>query len=64
MKVTKFFDKYLQNDAKISICNEFGSILYNGTVGRTPFFLIQDKELVKVEWLDGYNELFIDIKSV
>ena len=64
MKVTKFFDTYLQDDSKISICNELGSILYNGTVGHTPFFLIKDKELLKVEWLDGYNELFVDIKSV
>lgn len=64
MKVTEFFDKYLQDDAKISICNEFGSILYNGTVGHTPFFLIKNKEFVKVESIDGCDELFIDMKSV
>lgn len=64
MKVTEFFNKYLQDNAKISICNEFGSILYNGTVGHTPFFLIKDKELLKVEWCDGYDEIFIDMKSL
>ena len=61
MKATQFFEKFLKDETKISIHNDRGSILYNGSAGKTPYFLLKNAAVVSIDAGDEYSGVFIEI---
>lgn len=60
MKVKTFFEKYLNTDAIICLCEEeSGNINYTGRLGDAPFWTWQGREFIKVEGLCEENDLMI-----
>lgn len=61
MKATQFFEKFLKDYTRISLCNDRGSILYNGSAGKTPYFLIKNTVVVSIDAGDEQSGVFIEI---
>lgn len=59
MKVKTFFEKYLNDDSIICLCEENGNINYTGRLGDAPFWAWQGREFIKVEGLGCENDLMI-----
>lgn len=59
MKVKEFFEKYLNTDAIICLCEENGNINYTGRLGDAPFWAWQGRDVIKVDGLGTENDLII-----
>lgn len=61
MTVTEFLTKYLQTDAIITLVDEKGNVLHEGTCGDAPFYAWNNRELISVEGLGSLNDLIITV---
>ena len=61
VKMVKFLENF-DNNAKISVSNENGSIFYEGTVGEAPRSVWLHKNLVAAEYSKWANDFIIVVK--
>lgn len=64
MTAIHFFEKFLKDETQISLHNDKGSILYNGTAGKAPYFLIKNSVVVSVDAGDEQSGVFIEIAPI
>lgn len=62
MNTNKFLRHYLSMEARVTICNDRGSILYAGRLGDTPARITNYYSKVKsVEGLGAQDDLIITV---
>lgn len=63
MTVYTFMDKYLKEDAMITLEDEAGNIMYEGIAGKAPFCIWRKRTVLHVEGLGSLDDLIITMSG-
>lgn len=63
MKTTRFLLDYLTDTALVTICDNHGSILYEGQLGEMPIVTVRGTILVGVHGLGSSNDIVVEVKK-
>lgn len=61
MNTNKFLRGYLAMEARVTICNDRGSILYEGELGEMPAITTRHTKVKSVEGLGSQDDLIITV---
>ena len=63
MKTTHFLLNYLTDTAMVTICDNHGSILYEGQLGEMPIVTVRGTILVGVHGLGSSKDIIVEVKK-
>lgn len=63
MNTNKFLRKYLTMEARVTICNDRGSILYEGELGELRVALTRHTRIKSIEGLGSQDDIIITVTA-
>lgn len=60
MRAFDFFN-YLDNSVPVSIYDEAGNILYEGSLGKAPFYTFDGRDFIQATWDNKHGDMEIQV---